>query len=272
MHGFGSTPAERARGAAAAVAVSLGLGAALIAGLSVDVRRIAAQAPSVFGILPTPEPEVPPPVRSKPKREVREAPKRATAPRPEGAASAANLRGKASEIVAPPVPIVVQPPPLVTAEIAGLGSQRTTGAAPVAGPGTGSGGVGRGTGSGAGGDGDGGGGGGAGETPPRWRSGDMSDGDYPEALWAAGLGGTVGVRYVVETNGRVGDCEITASSGHPELDAMTCRTIQRRFRFYPSRDAEGRAVASTIIENHSWIPHPEDARRGDDTGPSVRAE
>lgn len=260
MNGFGSTPAERARGAFAAVAVSLGLGAALIAGLSVDVRRLAEQAPSVFGILPAPEPEVPPPVRSRPKREVHEAPKRATAPRPEGAASAANLRGKASEIVAPPVPIVDQPPPLVTAEIAGLGSQSTTGAAPVGGPGTGSGGVGRGTGSGAGGDGDGGGGGGAGETPPRWRSGDLSSAEYPESLWAAGLGGTVEVRFVVETNGRVGDCEILTSSGYPELDSMTCRTIQRRFRYHPSRDAEGRPVASMIIENHSWIPHPEPGR------------
>lgn len=260
MEAFRSTPAERARGAVAAVAVSLGLGAALVAGLSVDVRQLAERAPSVFGILPAPEPEPTPPVRSRPKREVHEAPKRATAPRPEGAASPANLRGKATEIVAPPVPIVLQPPPMVTAEIAGTGSQANTGAARVKGPGTGSGGVGNGTGSGAGGDGDGGGGGGAGETPPRWRSGDLSDADYPEALWAAGLGGTVEVRYVVEVNGRVGDCEIVTSSGYPQLDSLTCRTIQRRFRFHPSLDAEGRPVASTIIENHSWIPHPEPGR------------
>ncbi|MFV0625476.1 energy transducer TonB [Sphingomonas sp. ac-8] len=255
MPAISPTPAERARGAAAALAVSLGLGAALIAGLGVDARRIVERAPVVFGIAPPPEPEPVPETRATPKRERRPLPKRATAPRPEGAASPANLRGKASAIVAPPVPIVVQP--LLAVEVAGIGSQRTTGAAPVAGPGTGSGGIGTGTGSGAGGDGDGGGGGGEGETPPRWRSGGFRDGDYPAALYDAGIGGTVGVRYVVETDGRVGDCRVTRSSGHAELDAITCRTIQRRFRFHPSRDVEGRAVASTIVENHSWIPHPE---------------
>lgn len=256
MEAFRSTPAERARGAVAAVAVSLGLGAALVAGLSVDLRQLAERAPSVFGILPAPEPEPTPPVRSRPKREVHEAPKRATAPRPEGAASPANLRGKATEIAAPPVPIVLQPPPLVTAEIAGIGSQANTGGAPVKGAGTGSGGVGNGTGSGAGGDGDGGGGGGAGETPPRWRRGQLRDSDYPSALTQAGIGGTVGVRYVVETNGRVGRCDVTDSSGSAQLDALTCRLIQQRFRFDPSRDAEGRPVASTIVENHEWIPEP----------------
>jgi protein TonB len=256
MEALRSTPAERVRGAIAAVAVSLGLGAALIAGLSVDVRRLAERAPSVFGILPPPESEPIPPVRSKPKRERHPAPGRATAPRPEGAASPANLRGKATEIVAPPVPIVVQPPVVITTELAGIGSQQTTGAAPIRGPGTGSGGVGTGTGSGAGGDGDGGGGGGEGETPPRWRSGRLRDSDYPANLTQAGIGGTVGVRYVVEASGRVGRCDVTHSSGSAELDTMTCRLIQKRFRFDPSRDVEGRAVASTIIENHEWIPQP----------------
>lgn len=259
MAAITSTPAERARGAAAALAVSLGLGAALIAGLGVDGRRLVERAPVVFGIVPAPEPEPDPKARSTPKRERHRAPKRATAPRPEGAASPANLRGKASEIVAPPVPIVVQPPPLLAVEVAGIGSQRTTGAAQVAGPGTGAGGQGKGTGSGAAGDGDGGGGGGEGETPPRWRSGRIRDSDYPAASSHAEIGGTVGVRYVVEVNGRVGDCEITESSGVAELDTAICSTIQRRFRYYPSRDAEGRAVASTIVQNHSWIPHPRGA-------------
>ena len=256
MEALRSTPAERVRGAVAAITVSLGLGAALIAGLSVDVRRVVEAAPAVFGILPPPAPEPVPPARSQPKRERHPAPGRATAPRPEGAASPANLRGKATEIVAPPVPVVVQPPVLITAEVAGVGSHQTTGAAPVRGPGTGSGGVGTGTGSGAGGDGDGGGGGGEGETPPRWRSGRLRDSDYPSTLTQAGIGGRVGVRYVVETNGRVGRCDVTHSSGSAELDSLTCGLIQKRFRFDPSRDADGRPVASTIIENHEWIPEP----------------
>jgi protein TonB len=106
-----------------------------------------------------------------------------------------------------------------------------------------------GTGSGGYGNGDGDGGD---ESPPRWRSGRLKDSDYPKAAGVAGISGTVSVRYTVETNGRVTGCLVTRSSGSAALDDTTCRLIEKRFRFEPSRDAQGRAVRSMLEENHEW--------------------
>ena len=112
----------------------------------------------------------------------------------------------------------------------------------------------------AGGDGDGGGGGGS---PLRQIGGRISGRDYPRDLLRAGLGGTVWVRYVVGTNGRVGECRIARSSGYPELDETTCRLIVERFRFKPRRDASGRKVSGVVVEDHRWVvdePPPGDDR------------
>jgi protein TonB len=213
----------------------------LIAGLSVHFpARLADEGLKVFGILPPPPPprETPPPDRIRSK---------AT----EGAAAPPNLRSHATEIVAP-VPILPMPvpPPIVVAPIANTGAQASQGAAVVAGPGTGAGGAGNGAGSGRSGNGDGDGG-----TPPRLIHGRLKDSDYPKAAGEAGIGGTVAVEYEVETNGRVGDCEVTGSSGNAALDATTCRLIQQRFRFKPSRDENGHVVPAMIVENHTWVIH-----------------
>ncbi|MBW8852717.1 MAG: TonB family protein [Xanthomonadales bacterium] len=124
-----------------------------------------------------------------------------------------------------------------------------------------------GTGSGGAGNGNGGGGGagGAGDgTPPQRIGGGISDRDYPHELSDAGISGTVSVRYRVGIDGRARDCMVTRSSGSAALDAHTCALIERRFRFRPSRDADGRPVPSIIVENHSWImppPEPEAAAK-----------
>ena len=140
------------------------------------------------------------------------------------------------------------PTPVIAAPIAGVGSAASAGSADVVGPGTGSGGEGDGRGSGGAGDGDGDGGA---ETPPRRIRGDITTPLSPGAA-EAGIGGTVSVRYYVETDGHVSECEVTRSSGSAELDAATCGFIERRFRFRPARDGRGPPVPSAIIENHSW--------------------
>ncbi|HWT13829.1 MAG TPA: energy transducer TonB, partial [Allosphingosinicella sp.] len=133
---------------------------------------------------------------------------------------------------------------------------------------TGSGGLGDGTGSGGDGGGGGGGGGygdGRGLSPPRWLRGRIRDSDYPPGLGEAGIGGTVSVRYTVETDGRVSGCMVTRSSGSGALDRTTCRVIEERFRFDPSRDGRGRPIRSQIVENHEWVvedlPAEPDRRR-----------
>lgn len=223
-----------------AAALTAALGYALVAGLAIGSGKSPEEALTIFEVGPEP----PPPPRE------RIVPHRNPSHRREGAASPPNLRSEPTEIVAPaPVVPLPVPPPVIAAPIAGIGSAPTAGNADVIGPGTGSGGEGDGRGSG--GEGDGSGDGGA-ETPPRRIRGDMRDAPYPAGAAEAGIGGTVSVRYYVETDGHVSDCDVTRSSGNAELDAATCGFIVRRFRFRPARDSRGRPVPAAIIENHSW--------------------
>ncbi|ATY33354.1 energy transducer TonB [Sphingomonas psychrotolerans] len=238
---------ERSRAALAAALLTVALGYALVAGLALGRGASPEEALRIFEIGPDP----PPPQREKLR------PHRLQSSRREGAASPPNLRSEPTEIVAPePVLRLPVPTPVIAAPIAGAGGDPSAGSAEIAGPGTGSGG--QGDGRGSGGEGDGSGDGGA-ETPPRWTRGELKDSDYPDGAAEAGVGGTVGVRYLVWTDGRVRDCEITRSSGSAELDATTCRLIEARFRFRPSRDARGRMVPAVIVENHSWMVHREPA-------------
>ena len=188
---------------------------------------------------------------ARPKPQVKQAPRPKRAPRRNGAASPPNLRAVATQIVAPPV-VLPMPPPMAASRTPDAGGASASGSAAVSGPGTGSGGQGNGRGSGDGGDGDGG-GGDDGGTPPIHRRGDFKDSDYPGGAGEAGVSGTVGVRYVVGVDGHASDCEVTRSSGNPELDSVTCRVIVERFRFDPSRDERGTPVPAYLVENHSWI-------------------
>lgn len=240
-------PRERGGAAAGAAAATALLGVLLILGL-----RVAVTAPS-------PEPVILLDLAPDSPRREKKPPEPKRSHQRQGAPSPPNLRSEPTEIVAPTQ--APTPTPVVAAPVAGTGSAPSAGAAEIAGPGTGAGG--EGDGRGAGGEGDGA-GDGSGETPPRLRRGRLRDSDYPRAAGEAGAGGTVSVRYVVWTDGRVTECEVTKSSGNATLDETTCRLIRERFRFEPSRDARGRAVPSVIVENHSWSVHddpPEPKRR-----------
>jgi periplasmic protein TonB len=239
---------DRLRAALAAAAVQLLFGVALFTGLGVGAPGAVQRGLSLFDVVEIPPPPPPPPPRVR-----QPTPRRAGQSSPAGG-SPPNLRSTPTEIVLPPPLIALQlPPPLVAAPVAGTGSDASAGAADVPGPGTGSGGRGRGSGTG---DGDGDGDGGMG-TPPRHLRGRLRDSDYPRGLGEAGIEGIVAVRYAVAVDGRVSDCVITHSSGSAVLDETTCRLIEQRFRFSPSRDAAGRPVRSFIVENHSWIVHDE---------------
>ncbi|HYG30234.1 MAG TPA: TonB family protein [Allosphingosinicella sp.] len=251
------TTTERVRAALPVAAIHILLALALIRGLaSMPPAADEDRVKLIDLALPPPVPElIPPPAPSTGETESR----RSGAPREEGAASPPNLESRATEIVAPPRPAAS---PLPAAAIAGAGAAPTQGAAPVRGPGTGSGGLGQGTGSGAGGDGPGGGGeGGYGDgrglRPPRWLRGRLRDSDYPRGLGEAGVRGRVGVRYVVETDGRVTNCSVTRSSGSSVLDDTTCSLIEQRFRYDPARDRYGRPIRSNLIESYEWLVEDE---------------
>ena len=215
----------------------------LVSNLGIDVSAKLDEAMQVVDLAPPP-PIVPPPPPPPP-------PKQSKQPDSEGAPP--NLRSVATPVMAPP-PVV--PPPLPSSvnatQTPSTGAQVISGNAEIAGPGIGAGGTGNGMGSGTWGPGDGG-GDPDDETPPRWRRGRLKDSDYPRGLGEAGISGRVSVRYLVDAAGRVARCDVTRSSGSRELDDTTCRLIRERFRFDPSRDAEGQPVAATIVESHEWL-------------------
>ena len=235
---YGSTQ-DRIKSAGAAAGLVALIGYGLIAGLGVGVSQRIVEQLTVVALLPDSPPPKPDPVR---------APKQAEK-RKEGAASPPNIRSKATEVVAPPVPILLQqPPPVVVSPVAGLRSDRSAGAAPVIGPGTGSGGQGNGLGSGDGGDGDGGGGG----TDAELVSNKLRYKDLPRALWDAQAAGVVTYRATIGINGRLSECRVTRSSGNAALDAATCALALRHVRFRPARDEKGRKVTDSALFEQEW--------------------
>lgn len=216
------------------------LGYALVTGLRFELPQRVVDELKLIELTPPPEPPKP-----KPKVEHKVRSERA-----EGRASPPNLRAEPTQIVLPPPQILVPTPnPLPVAPIAGVGNAPSAGSADIPGPGYGAGGRGNGRGAGGSGDGDGAGG----WTPPRLRKGRIRGSDYPSGAGEEGVGGTVGVRFVVEPDGRVSRCSVDRSSGSPILDDRTCALIVERFRYEPSRDPDGRPVRATIVQNHSWL-------------------
>jgi len=83
-------------------------------------------------------------------------------------------------------------------------------------------------------------------------SGWVSDNDYPSADMRAEHEGRTAYRLSIDTNGKVTDCSITASSGWPGLDRATCDRITQRARFEPATNTEGERVAGTFTGAVSW--------------------
>ena len=46
---------------------------------------------------------------------------------------------------------------------------------------------------------------------------------------------------------------MTASSGVPELDRLTCSLVQQRFRYRPSTNAFGRPISDEVEGQQEWI-------------------
>ena len=224
---------ERAKSLIAVIIIHAAIGYALVSGMGIDMTKTVTAGLKVINVTPPPPPE--PVADEKP------------AKTEEGAASLDNLKARATQIVVPKPeikPIVKSP--VVAAPVSGTGNDNDAGASDRSGPGYGSGGQGDGFGTGRSGDGRGGGGIVSG---PRHLSGAISRMDIPRAVWKSGNRGNVVTRFTVGVDGRASDCQIRQSSGHPDLDATTCRLIEERFRFEPARDARGRAVA----QPYGWL-------------------
>lgn len=84
--------------------------------------------------------------------------------------------------------------------------------------------------------------------PARWATTD----DYPSRDLREGNEGTAIFRAIVGSNGRVSACEIIRSSGHPGLDAATCKAVTSRARFEPATDENGEKMVGTYTNSVRW--------------------
>jgi len=64
-------------------------------------------------------------------------------------------------------------------------------------------------------------------SPLRW----ITNADYPSTALRERREGRASYKLTIDASGRVSRCEITASTGHADLDAQTCRLLSRRARF-----------------------------------------
>lgn len=76
--------------------------------------------------------------------------------------------------------------------------------------------------------------------------------DYPSRALREEREGTTGFRVTVGPDGRVTDCQITSSSGHPDLDQATCANVQRRARFTPAVE-NGQPTTGTYSNRVRWV-------------------
>jgi protein TonB len=88
---------------------------------------------------------------------------------------------------------------------------------------------------------------------PKGRPGDWaSDNDYPTRALQLGQEGVTGFRVAIGTDGKVTNCEITRSSGSPELDKTTCDLVRRRARFNPATDGDNNPTTGTFANSIRW--------------------
>lgn len=77
--------------------------------------------------------------------------------------------------------------------------------------------------------------------------------DYPTRALREEREGTTGFRVTVGPDGRVTDCQVTSSSGSPDLDDAACKNVQRRARFNPATDGEGNPTTGTYSNRVRWV-------------------
>ena len=80
----------------------------------------------------------------------------------------------------------------------------------------------------------------------------FSHGDYPTQPVVEGKTGKVGVRMLIDVNGKVRDCSINETSGSAVLDLQTCAIIRERGKFTPAIDKDGKAIRSILSQNVTW--------------------
>lgn len=170
---------------------------------------------------------------------------------PEGQSAPEAPKADARPVAAPPPEVVVPPPePTPMPPAPATGADSVSGSANLDRGGTAAGGQGTGAGLGQSGAGTGGGG----IVRARRIAGEIQRADYPRARAANEVGGSVTAHFEVGADGRARNCRVVRSSGNAQRDDITCQLIERRFRYAPARDANGKAVADVAGWRQDWWP------------------
>lgn len=225
---IGVSPRTRWLTIVGVAAIHLAAILALIAGLGVETVVTSVKSVAAFDV---PIPPPPPPEA------------RAAEPQGKAAPPAPKATPRPEPRIPPAVVVKPRPAPVVPA----AGSAERAGAR---GAGIGTGGGGQGSGTGSGGRGDGSGGGLA--RPPEYLSGELRPKDFPRSGAGERDGKFIIVRFTVGADGRVSRCRVIQSSGSAEADAITCRLIEKRFRYRPALDAQGNRVARETGWKQWW--------------------
>jgi TonB family protein len=77
-------------------------------------------------------------------------------------------------------------------------------------------------------------------------------GDYPALALREQREGITAFTVDVSVDGRVTKCAITGSSGHADLDQVTCDNVTARAQFYPGKDKNGVATTGRYSNRVRW--------------------
>lgn len=81
----------------------------------------------------------------------------------------------------------------------------------------------------------------------------VSDRDYPSAAIREEREGVTRFRVTIGVDGRVSGCEVTGSSGSPDLDAATCTRVTARARFIPAIGSDGMPATGSYSGAVRWV-------------------
>lgn len=77
--------------------------------------------------------------------------------------------------------------------------------------------------------------------------------DYPLDALRKGQSGVVTLLWSIDEAGKVSECKVVASSGVPTLDRAGCSAIERRARYRPALDKDGRPILSHGMRRIMWL-------------------
>lgn len=77
--------------------------------------------------------------------------------------------------------------------------------------------------------------------------------DYPPDALLRESQGAVTITWTIDTEGRITNCGVAATSGDPALDSAACATITKRGRYKPAIDKDGKPIAVHSTRRVVWL-------------------